>query len=179
MDTIPLYSHDQADELYGSGWELETGSPVQAVIYDKLNSNVFKVYPIPITADPGSITPATPAYGVATSGDVQADALSSPYGVVTGFEVQSALALTVYVLTNPIDILLATDALQVNSVFDKAIKFYITGMALKDSKDTQDVAAGNKELVFYQIELRQAMKDGAHDFTGSRTQFDANYGRVI
>jgi len=176
---VPLLSHVQADKLYGVRWELAVGPTVLAIVYDKLDANWFKVYPIPDAALASTIVPTTPFYGVGTSGLVQADAVSSPYGVVTGFEVQSTAFLTVSVLTNPVDILAATDVLQLNSVFDTAIKFYVTGMALRDSKDAQDRQTGNEELGFYQVSLRQAIKDGAQDFTGSRTQYDADYGRVI
>lgn len=178
-DAIPLLSHEQADREYGARWELDVGSPVQAIIYDKLNSNVFKVYPIPATVAADTITPSTPAYGVATSGDVQADTLSSPFGVVTGFTVQSNSFLTVYALANPKDLLTSTDALQINSVFDRALKFYVTGMALRDDKDTQNRQIGNEELQFYQIDLRKAMEDATHDFTAKDTQYELPYQRVI
>jgi len=178
-DPLPLLSHEEADKQLGPLWELAVGAPVQAIIYDKLNSNIFKVYPIPPTEDPATITPTTPVYGVTTSGDVQANTISSPYGVVTGFTVQSSLALTVYALTNPVDLLAVTDSLQVNSVFDRAIKFYITGMALRDDKDTQNRQIGNEELQFYQFDLRKAMQDSAHDFTAKDTQYELPYQRVI
>jgi len=176
---IPLVSHDYADQHFGLNWEQHTGSPAKAIIFDKLNGGTFKVYPSPTTTTQLVGTPPNQVYGLTTSGVAQAQGLSSPFGIATGFEAVSTTFLTVDYLANPTPLVLATDLLQFNEAFDRAMKFYITGMALRDDKDVQNRQIGNEELVLYQAELRQAISDGMLDATAAGTNYGVSYEKVI
>jgi hypothetical protein len=64
-----------------------------------------------------------------------------------------------------------TDSLEIPKVFDKALKHYTIGMALRDDQDTQSRATGNEELQLYTIELSKAMRLSGVNFSknSSRT----------
>lgn len=177
---VPLVTHEYADKHFGFNWEQQVGSPVKAIIFDKLNGGQFKVYPVPATTAVQQVgTPPNQVYGLTTSGAIQAQGVSSPFGIATGFEVVSTTFLTIDYLANPTPLVLATDPLQFNEAFDRAMKFYITGMALRDDKDVQNRQIGNEELVLYQAELRQAISDGMMDATAAGTNYDVSYEKVI
>jgi len=178
--SVTLMSHDQADAVFGINWEQQLGSPVKAVIYDKLNGGTFRVYPVPAEVAVQQVgTPPNQVYGLVSSGVIQAQSFSSPFGIATGFEVTAVTELTVYYLGNPTALVASTDLLQFNQVFDRAIKFYITVMALRDDKDVQNRQIGNEELGFFQTELRRAMSDGMLDSTAAGTNYDVSYEKVI
>jgi uncharacterized protein DUF6682 len=172
---LPLVSHDEADFHYGATWELTEGATLLAVIYDKLQANNIKLYPIPTQVTAGSDVPVVPVYGVTSSGAVTVDSLSSPFGVATGFTVSSSSVLSIYCLLNATTLVDINSDLECSIAFDKALKFYATGMALRDDKDVQNRTMGNEELGFFQIELREAMSDSAKDFTGTTTQYTPKY----
>jgi len=179
---VQLVSHEYADTHFGTLWEQFISSPVTAIIFDKLNGRHLKVYPAPPTPASATLPAATPpnqVYGVATSGTAQAEGVSSPYGIATGFTVSSDIVLTVDYLANPAPLVKLSDPLELNEVFDRAMKFYITGMALRDDKDVQNRQIGNEELTLYQAELRQAISDGMMDSTSMGTNYDVAYEKVI
>ena len=171
---LPLLSHEQADIELGIGWEQTIGAPTH-VIFDKLAPNDFKLYPIPTNVPVGVVTPLATQVGVTSSGTIEASGFSSPYGVVTGFLTTPLAQLTIYGTLKATTIVLPTDLLESPDVYDRAIKFYITGMALRDDKDVQNRQMGAEELQFWQIELRKAIKDASENFSGATTQYDTQY----
>jgi len=177
---VQLMSHDYADRRFGANWEQHIGSPVKAIIFDKLKGGHFKVYPKPVATAVQQVgTPPNQVHGILVSGVVTGSGVSSPFGVATGFETLAATFLTVDYLANPVTLVAATDTLEFNEVFDRAMKFYITGMALRDDKDVQNRQIGNEELTLYQAELRQAINDGMLDSTAAGTNYDVSYEKVI
>jgi len=97
------------------------------------------------------------------------------YGVTVGIQLISPY-LTVYYLKKPNVITSLTDILEIDDSFDAAIKYYVTGKALRDDMDTQNRVIGNEELAFYDRELKEAIKDDIMDFTrNSNKQYEFNY----
>jgi hypothetical protein len=117
--------------------------------------------------------------GVIVDGDIS---LSSPYGVTVDLEVDKedkTYYNSIYgILTNGniiedyIDVYYIKKAESLNeidSIWDKAIKFYVAGMALRYDADAQNVARGNEYLQLYANELAQAKKMDMRDFTRTST----------
>jgi hypothetical protein len=188
---LKLVSHEQADTLFGTSWELEEGDPVEAIIYDKSNLGTLKVYPIP-TLDSALVYATTDRYGFVESIDTYV--VNSSYGVVADFSTDlenvftddnvygvltdmadDVEGLKIYYLKKPSTISSVSDTLEINDVFDRAMKYYITGIALRDDKDTQNRQIGNEELQFFQVELNQALKDSAQDGVQMHTQYSSSY----
>ena len=117
-------------------------------------------------------------YGVLTSlsqDGITIENFNSEYGVTT--EVTETFdSLTVYYLRKPKTIASIDDELDIDDIYDSAIKYYIVGKALRDDMDTQNRTVGNEELKFYDRELAEAIKDDVMDFTrNSNKQYEFNY----
>ncbi len=95
-------------------------------------------------------------------------------GVTTRIDETESL-ITIYYLKKPKDISELKDLLDIDTTYDIAIKYYVTGKALRDDMDTQNRAVGNEELGFYERELREAISDDTFDFTRNNTQYNTTY----
>ena len=96
--------------------------------------------------------------------DFNYENFNSDFGILTGWTVSNSL-LTVYYLKKPSTIKYVTDELEIDDIFDSAIKYYVTGKALRDDMDAQNRTVGNEELNFYTRELQEAITDDFIDFT--------------
>ena len=96
------------------------------------------------------------------------------YGVTPVFDDDSQ-GITIYYLKYPDEITATTDELEIDQVWDEALKYFVTGMALRDNKDTQDRQVGSDELTIFGSLVQKAVKDAKEDFIGTRTQFNSHY----
>lgn len=117
-------------------------------------------------------------YGVLSdifSDEFSFENFNSDYGVLTSWTVSNN-ELTVYYIKKPSTITTITDTLDIDDIFDSAIKYYVTGKALRDDMDTQNRTVGNEELKFYDRELKEALKDDFLDFTrNNNKQYETRY----
>lgn len=172
--SIPLVSHDYLDKTMGYGWEKHVGNSVQAIVYTLANTGNLRVYPIP-AADSILVDPAE---GVTV--DSESYDIDSMFGVLTDVETDDSPMfngdiLTAYYLMQPETITSVNDDLAISSAFDSAIKFYVTGMALKDNQDTQSRSAAMDELSFFESELRFVTREATLDNTGNAGVFTPTY----
>jgi len=65
----------------------------------------------------------------------------------------------------PAEISKTSDNLEIPKIFDKAIKHFVVGSALRDDQDTQSRTVGNEELSLYAVELNEAMKLSGINFS--------------
>ncbi len=184
-DGVPLtvFTHEQMDDL-DSGWEIVTGAEVTHIIFDKLNPRRFKVYPIPSAVDDGDGEAfLTSDFGVVTVVD---DDVVDDFGVTASITTSATLtatwnsdfgvltdmstifqSMTVYYYKYPAEINaidIVPSVLEIDAVYDKAIKNYVVGEALLDDKDTQDVTLGRSKKKEYREERKEASKDSSKDF---------------
>ena len=183
---LPLVSHKELDNLTmsrgvsnfgnsiaGSNWETTTGTP-QAIVYDRRNMLQGKVYPIPKDSDV-----VENIYGVVSSN------VSNLYGVTTameGFDVEPiygvavdlAVFLTCYYLKNPAEIADITTEIDIPSMYDIALKFYVVGQALMNDIDTAYQQKGAAQMAIYERHIQIAKSSSARDFTRAG-QFHTEY----
>lgn len=217
--SVPLQSHEEMDDLADRGialttsesWESYVSSPVEKIVFDKLNMGTFKVYPIPenvqgswsvinsdssVLDDPYGLTVGATGYdfsspygfGIDFSDDydntfqnLDPD-VDDNYGLVTVFDDNSD-NVTLYYLKRPTELAFLTGSTdldlvsdpEIDIVWDMALKYYVTGMALRDDKDTQNRAVGAEELQFFGANVDKAMKDSSEDFIAIRTQYTTPY----
>lgn len=185
--TLKLVTHSELDEKQ-PGWELDTGVPKYIVI-DKMNRKKLRVYPTPsnynnqedatvifnpspygITTSINNTNTLTP-YGVVTSVVLENESTSfnSVYGVLTGQSLYLD-TLVVYYIKKPDTIDSINSTLLIDSLFDKCIKFYVVGMALRDDMDTQNRTVGTEFLAYYDRDLNTLISDSTLDFTSTSTQ---------
>lgn len=96
------------------------------------------------------------------------------YGVLTGFS-DNPKSLYVYYLKTPAPVRSAADELEISPIFDRAIKFYVAAMALRDDRDSQNRVLGAEELNFFIAELEDAKKDSALNYTDTPTRYTIQY----
>ena len=171
---IPLVSHYEMDSR-ASEWEIEVAEEVQNIVYDKVNSQVIKVYPIPVanstfTSDIHGIL--TGAYDIQFEGDL--------YGAVFGFNDSIPLPelndnLTVYYTQLPAELATVTDELALSPAFDVALKHFVVGMALRNNLDTQNRAVGQEELAIFNSEINKLTISSSYDSARSVSKMDTHY----
>jgi len=197
---IPLRSHAELDELsrnhtinakdsyrsrtdFTSGsscWELDTGSTIEALLYDRRNVGEIRVYPIPdegvatnsytfetddpefkgaellgVTADITDYTFSS-VYGVVTTlydPEVEIENFVDTFGVLTGVNESEGLVHVWYIKTPSIAITSIEDALEIPSMFDTALKHYVVSMAFDDDYDTRFAEKAQKAASLYEREL--------------------------
>lgn len=159
----------------------------------------IQVFDSELTSDYGELDSVTtvlkelvaqdPNYGIVTS--ISGYSPDNNYGIVTGLNDEFTMYsiygvttsiynvedyLTVYFCKKPDTIDSIYDDLEIDSMFDSAIKYYITGKALRDDMDTQNRTVGSEELAFYDRELKEIISNDSLDFTrNDNNQFYTNY----
>lgn len=175
---LPLKSFLDFD-IRVPNWDSDAGSPT-CIIYDKQKRHLVRVYPKPyiettVTLDSNNML------GVYTGDTNNIFGVSSMYtdnvfGVLTGAQPQKNVDdLVVYYIRKPKTITSIESILEIDDVLDDAIKYYVTGKALRDDMDTQNRVVGNEELKFYARELEEVLKDDEYDFTRNNTQYNTPY----
>ncbi len=154
---IEFKSHEEMD-LISETWETDIGDDIQYIVYDHLNRGTLRVYPV-IASD---ISQITPAYGVITNLD--GISFNTPYGIVTSLY-EPRGDMVVYYIKKPAEVTGLNDEIELNDLWDKAIKHYVCGIVLRDDKDTQNRAFGSEELQLYHLELQKAKRDVIDNFT--------------
>jgi len=189
---IPMRSHAQMDDIDPT-WEFDIGSSLEYIVFDKLNPGQFKVHPIPEVGDVADVY-ITGTYGVVVA--IEDDTIGSPYGIVADInqsvtrlaefnsvygelsdmsEVIKSLLVYYHERPTEIDAIdLGTSVLEIDEMYDKAIKHYVIGMAWRDDQDTQNRKLASEELQFYAMEFVSAKKHSAADNISSSKQ-ETNY----
>ena len=121
--------------------------------------------------------PLSSIYGVTVNLEVDEEDKTycpSIYGVLTDGDITEEY-ITVYYIKK------ASSLDEIDSTWDKAIKFYVAGMALRYDADAQNVARGNEYLQLYTNELSQAKKMDSRDFvrTSTVSRYETQYKGFI
>ena len=190
---LTFITREELDELEPY-WESKEGTPTHVVI-DRDSRRVLRVYPKPSDFDelewdwqftqigPHLYTDAAFGEIVSVEGmDVDTFGVVTEvegmdvniYGVVSDMLEYGGKA-TIYYLRKPKEINSIQDELEIDDIFDSAIKYYIVGKALRDDQDTMNRAVGNEELQFYYRELREALNDDSRDFIRAGSVYDIAY----
>jgi len=203
---LPVKTHSQMDML-DPGWETRVGNGIEYIIFDKLNPREIKIYPIPEDQDTVSEHTFLSSLGVlveSTGGDGAEDVISTDFGVVSDITTNAILtasfnsdfgvitdmdsilaSLVVYYMKRPATVdgdgVLDVDILlEIDPIFDKALKHYVTGHAFRDDQDTQNKEMGNEEIGLYAIELEEAISQSSKDFTdGHDLNSDYRNGNLV
>jgi len=182
-ERIPTRSHSQMDEV-DELWEVTTGSTIEFIVFDKQNPGQFKVYPIPDASDDSDAF-VVGAYGIVV--DIQDDTLTSVYGIVVDVNETATLkrqfnsiygivtdmsavttSLVIYYQKRPAEINAidtGTSQLDVDEIYDIALKHYAIGMCWRDDQDTQNRALANDELAMFVQGDERAKRQSGNDNT--------------
>jgi hypothetical protein len=193
QQALELKSYEEMDKLNAS-WSEEVGTEPKYVLFDKHTPGKFKIYPKIVDAPPPPLD-----YGLVPTVDIplfgtlygQAADLSLILAVfVNGEAVQASVTEDtglLQVITNNTSGYLqvryiyrpskvsSTVEPEVPEMFDKAIKHYVVGAALRDDRETQNRAMGNEELQLFSEELQLAKRFDMVDNTAINTQYLTRY----
>lgn len=201
---LDILSHDEMDALgatpsnreVGIDWETSTGATISKIIFDKQEPGAFKVFPIPTGSDTVGDTFTTTDYGftalsegdlvvndfgvVATVSETAADTTStnSDFGTITSMLGVEA-TIKVYYKRLPSTILGAEDDPEVESTWDRALRYYALAMAYADDQDTQNLAMSDKFFGMYTRELERAGKKSSKSSVSNRVRSSTSYNKAI
>ena len=152
-------------------WRTETGNDITHIIYDHKKPLEFRVYPTPLTAD---ITETGASFNTTDEPFADAATISEAITTESNFDITLELApvkMQVEFYHTPPDITTIIDTnLLISEHFDLALKHYVTGMLLRDDKDTQNRSFGIEELKLFNEQFMIAKALSEADFTDVRTQ---------
>lgn len=177
-------------------WQNYTAVSPYAVIYDRLDQGIIRLYPIPnfdlvdsifdFVGDLGTITELE-SYDVdpdiSGSSFLEDEGFTSQYNALFGeivsvTELPPPIVIQYFALAPALTSV--NDMLQISTMYDKALKYYITGNALRDDLDTQSRQMGAEELALYQGELALAKAFSTKNFTSNadrQTQYTGPFSR--
>jgi hypothetical protein len=196
-------NYGSSDEYTRYMWELDTAAEVTNLIYDRRDQHEIRVYPIPNAAIAASqytfatLNPDPDFVGEELLGVVTAIddyTMNSVFGVVTdlydpfvpienfaqvlGVTTQvneSDAVVRLWYVKMPADVTSIDDDLEVSSMWDIALKFYVVGKALHDDLDERYRAMSADEFAMYNRELQVAQvtsnKDGVRSPNTNRTNY--------
>lgn len=180
-------SYSSASSCYGisiaDDWQTYSSISPYAIIYDRLDQGIVRLYPIPnddlfdtvfdFDEDLGTITEFAGFTVDVDLGGVsflEEESSTFEYDSLFGevsFVAELPPAVTIQYFALASEVTSVNDTLQISSMYDKALKYYITGNALRDDLDTQSRQMGAEELALYQGELTLAKASAAKNFTFS------------
>lgn len=171
---LPLVTVSQMNSKVGKHWRSTTTEhDIQYAVYDKINVLKLRLYPRPIADQIVESYVFEPSvYGIDIS--IEGYESSSNFGLITdivdedsiehtqpdlyGFisDVIDSATITVIYTRHAAHPEFADDTLELPPIYDRALVYYIVGMALRNDLDAQNRAAGAEELKLYLRELSVA-----------------------
>lgn len=126
-------------------WENTIGLEPKYVIFDNLPQGTFRVYP-KVTDTNVSVTVANQLYGGVIDIEVTDDLFRLP--TESAVTILNAKYLKVTYIKKQNKVALDT-ILDLDTMYDDALLYYISGMALRNDADTQNRAFGAEQLKLY------------------------------
>lgn len=182
---IPLITYDELDDsdlIYGD-WQTKKSARLLSVIYDRMNQGQIRLYPIPTRTDIENNYNNANNFGVVTS--ISSGTMSSYFGIsmvpqtddtepvydsvfgeIISLEEQLPAIEIQYFALAPV-LSSVTEQLPISYSYDRALKHYVVGHALRDDLDTQSRSLGAEELALYQVEVNLARRNSSINTTRS------------
>ena len=173
----------EADRSFRAGWRQHESKVPTHVVTNLTRRNVIELYPIPAdsTLAPGSYT--VDDFGISSSitgYTIPLYGLSFPDSDLTGFGAIASLdvinsddMLRITYLSGVASLDTGNPVLTLSPLVDKALIFYIVGMALRSDKDTLSRQMGNENLSLFSAEIAKFKREAGQNFTVSA--YDTNY----
>lgn len=170
-------------------WQTTIGLQPTTVVYNKQTPGRFKLYPLTAyTPSNYGLVPTidVPQFGTLYGQKVGLSLILSTF--VNGAQVQSSIAenagllqtitdnayIHVKYVYRPEKITTLVEP-EVPEMFDKAIKHYVVGTALRDDRETQNRTIGNEEIQIFFEEVQLARREGMTNTVAVDTQYTTTY----
>ena len=160
-----------------SEWRTRIGDDITHIIYDKKNPLIFRVYPIPTTAE---LTEVGASFNITEDSIVDAATICEPITTPSSFDITAELApvkIQVYFYHVPPPIVTVVDTnLLLPEEFDIALKHYVVGMTLRNDLDSQNRGFGIEELKLFDTQYQYIMDLTDGDFVDQKDEHYASVG---
>lgn len=191
---IPLVTSQWMSSNREHDWRYTTSDrQITHLVFDEIKRREIRVYPRPFGDFNAEYVQMDSVYGVTT--DIDEYTFSSPYGVIgsivdpdVGTEtlrdiygvlggIAVADAFIIYYTECPSLPKTVDDEIPVDPCFDKALKHYVTGLALRNDVDVQNRQFGAEELEFYNRDL-DMIKELAETDSVAAPWFESHYNPI-
>lgn len=178
---VTMSTHDEMD-VEDPYWKTEKADEefprLDRIIYDKRNRGVIKVYPIPQRLN--YLVHSSP-YGIITDIETTDDVITFYDDNTLPNDVISTDYFRIYYNQKPTTYTVAdatsdTVELPTSDMWDDALRYWISGYALLDNKNEQDVNSGNTKLNLYSGELQNIDSDVSKSFATPKRRTRYNNG---
>ena len=164
----------EADRSFERGWRQHESKTPTHVITDLTRRNVIELYPIPTDSvlAPGSYT--VDDFGISsniTGHPIPLYGLSflnsdlAGFGAIASLDVISSDdMLRITYLSGVASLDTENPVLTLSPLTDRALIFYIVGMALRSDKDTLSRQMGNENLILFSAEITKLKREASQNF---------------
>lgn len=170
-EPLPMYSFEEMDKK-DKFWQLEKGSEVLALVYDKQRAGLLKQYPI-VENDQNDYIIYNSAFGIMTGitySDI-APVVTGTFGDLAGIP-NEAIIKFYYVRRHEAINDINSDV-EIDDLIEQPLIHYITGMALRDNKDAQNRTVAAEELNIYSTMIETYSIEKAQGYV--RTNHEVPY----
>jgi len=158
-------------------WRTETGNDVEYIIYDKQKPLIFRVYPIPTTAD---LTETGASFNTTNEPFADAATICEIISTQSNFDITLELSPVKLQLefnhTPPAITTVVDTNLLIPEDFDIALKHYVIGITLRDDLDGQNRSFGIEELKLFEQQYMFAKNLTDNDFVDEKDEHYAAVG---
>lgn len=143
---IESKKHSEMDQL-STTWQTDTGPEVKYVIFDTLKEGSIRVYPIPTVGD--EIIVQNQVYGALIDIYVNDDIFKIPSLVNADEGMTNYLVCNIVRKPNIVTINTIDTDMEIDSMYDKALEYFISGHCLRMDTDANNRQFGAEQLQLY------------------------------
>ena len=153
---LDVKTSDEMDKI-NSRWESETGPEPKYIIFDDLNPNKFRIYPIPTNTGVSNVATQNDFYGMVTEFEITQDMAVLPW--LGNEPAGSPKFLTIYCTKKVEDIATIDTKIDfISDIYKPALVAYVSGQALRLDADTLNRQFGAEQLQIFTGYVEKAKK---------------------
>jgi hypothetical protein len=163
LDTpLPFKSFEEMDKKSDT-WQLDKGTEVKALVYDKQKNGLLKQYPI-VTNSQNDLIVYNGTFGIITDITHNDVAPTTVDALGDLGDLPSEGIIKFYYVRNHTKVTDINTVLDIDELVGPMLKHYIAGMAFRDNQDTQNRALSNEELGLYTTMMEKYNIEKAQGF---------------
>lgn len=143
---IESRTHTEMDKLSAT-WQTDTGPEVKYVVFDTLKEGSIRVYPIPTAGD--EVVVQNQTYGALIDIYVNDDIFKIPSLVNADVGMTNYLVCNIVRKPNIVTIDTIDADMEIDSVYDRALEYFISGHCLRMDTDTNNRQFGAEQIQLY------------------------------
>lgn len=143
---IESRTHAEMDKISAT-WQTDTGPEVKYIVFDTLKEGSVRVYPIPTIGD--EVVVQNQAYGALIDIYVNDDIFKIPSLVNADTGMTNYLVCNIVRKPNTVTINTTDAHMEIDSMYDKALEYFVSGHCLRMDSDTLNRQFGAEQIQLY------------------------------